>query len=308
MFTTRDLNAAGLSRQEIDELRRANVRIKRGHYGPAQEDPWDQYRDLCLATVADLKAGALLTGPSAAALLRLPLPGPPPEEVFVRGLTRGQYGPTVRVLNGPARPAEGFNEPLIAPRTAAADCARLLSRRDAMIVADGLTHAGFCSVQELEQEAEESLGTHRAERVRWMARNVDPNSESPGETWTRLLLHALGFRLLSQVEVSSGGRALRLDFVVEGTTLAIEFDGAVKYSATSRLRAEIVIRNERQRQAALEAAGYDFLRLIWEHLFDPDRLALRLRAKGVVPQERPWPISPDALLTVPNRVRRRPKR
>lgn len=295
MIRTKDLKAAGLRRRELEEIRKSNDRLTRGHYIPNGSKPWERYRQLCRAVVGALKTGALLTGPSAAALLEVPLYGPPPQQVFVRGVTRGKYAPVVRVLSGPAQPATDTTDPIVLPATVAADCARVLSRRDAVIVADGLTHAGLCSVDELIVAARAAHGTRSADRIRWMAQNVDPASESPGETWTRLVARSLGFRLVSQVQVG----ALRLDFVVEGTKLAIEFDGDMKYSGIQGRPAELVIVNEKQRQAYLETIGYDILRIIWEQLFDPERIAVRLHSKGIVPYDPPWPVPTGWLLEPP---------
>ena len=67
---------------------------------------------------------------------------------------------------------------------------------------------------------------------------LDGRSESPGESLTRLAVSDLGHCLTSQVDVVANGRHYRLDLVIEGTRVAIEFDGVGKYGTTADLRAE----------------------------------------------------------------------
>ena len=129
--------------------------------------------------------------------------------------------------------------------------------------------------------AKEFSGRRGAHRVRWIAEHVDPAAESPGETWTRIVLQMLGYSPRSQVVVGDGERTARLDFLLEDSRTAVEFDGLVKYAGVAD------VASEKDRQAWLESLGYVVVRILWKHLTDPDQIARRLRQLGVTPSGRP---------------------
>lgn len=160
-------------------------------------------------------------------------------------------------------------------------CARELSARQALMVADAALRRNLCTLEELEVLAPQLRGTHGIGRVRWVIDNADPAAESPGETWTRLVLRGLGYAPRSQVEIRSQDFLARVDFLL-GETLIVEFDGAVKYQGPEAM-------NEKRRQARLEALGYRVLRVVWDQLADPDTLDRRLQAVGAerVTQRKP---------------------
>ena len=274
--------AAGVPRREIERTRRENDRLRPGCYVPPGLEPWDRYRALCLAVLANLAPSAALTGPSAAALLEVPLPGGPPPWVTVRGVPRGRYGDYVRVLNGPAAATLVDGVRLVEPAVVVADCARLINARDALIVADALLHEGRCAPVELQRVGEQSRGTRGAARVRWIAQHADALAESPGETWTRLVLAGLGYAATSQVVVSDGDFRARVDFMLADGRTVLEFDGAVKYRGPEAAVVETVM-SEKERQAFLESLGHVVLRIIWRQLVDPAMIDRRLRFAGAVP-------------------------
>lgn len=99
---------------------------------------------------------------------------------------------------------------------------------------------------------------------------LDGRSESPGESLTRLAVSDLGHCLTSQVDVVANGRHYRLDLVIEGTRVAIEFDGVGKYGTTADLRAE------KAREEDLRVAGWIVVRFQWGDLFRPEELKRRI--------------------------------
>ena len=139
-------------------------------------------------------------------------------------------------------------------------------------------------------------------RLRWIIAHADPASESAGETWMRMVVTDLGYTVVSQFPVHADGRTHRLDLLIEGTQIGLEFDGLIKYGAdteaTTRTEPEKIaraVKEEKRRQARIEACGYRLLRIIWEQLSDPAMLDRRIRhALGestmirLVPATPPW--------------------
>ncbi len=281
VFRTSDLIASGASRAHIAQLCRESERLRPGVWVPKDMDPWAKYDTLSRVVLADLQSSAMLTGPTAACLLGMPLPNVPPAQVFVRGIPRGAYGGDVKVVGDevPAIVHQGLR--IAEPAVVVADCARWLSVRDCLSIADRATHQGLCRVEDLVRVAKEFSGRRGVHRVRWIAEHVDPAAESPGETWTRVVLQMLGYVPRSQVVVRDGPRTARLDFLLEDGRTVVEFDGLVKYSGV------VEVANEKERQAWLESLGYVVVRILWKHLLDPDQIARRLRQLGMAPSGRP---------------------
>ncbi|WP_088819174.1 DUF559 domain-containing protein [Kytococcus aerolatus] len=102
---------------------------------------------------------------------------------------------------------------------------------------------------------------------------MDPACESPGESLSRLLLGRLGFRVRSQVQLVDryGAFLARVDFLVEGSRVVVEFDGLGKYATPDDLR------REKLRQERLEREGYVVVRLVWGDLQHPAEVDARIR-------------------------------
>ncbi len=281
MFRTSDMALAGASRKEIDRRRRDGERLRRGVWVPKDMDPWGKHDTLAHAVLADLQPSAMLSGPTAAYLMGLPRPQTPPTQIFVRGVTRGSYGSDVKVLGAAVPVVLHDGVRMAEPAMVIADCARWLSARDCLAIADHATHNLLCTVDDLTQAADAFHGRRGAQRVRWVVEQVDPGAESPGETWTRVVLKMLGYVPSSQVVVRHSGRVARVDFLLEDGRTVVEFDGLVKYRSPDE------VASEKDRQAWLESLGYVVVRILWKHLFEPEQIAQRLRQMGAVPTGKP---------------------
>ncbi|MCB5280494.1 MULTISPECIES: type IV toxin-antitoxin system AbiEi family antitoxin domain-containing protein [Micrococcaceae] len=147
----------------------------------------------------------------------------------------------------------------------AADCAMLLSYRQALIVMDHALRLG--ADRSLLQEMADSLEGRRGIRTfRRVLDTADVRSESPGETLTRELFLRLGISMPEpQVEVTSRIGRHRLDFAWKKEKVAMEFDGKVKYFDFRPT--EEVLFEERRREKALTEEGWLFLRVEWKDLF-----------------------------------------
>lgn len=276
MISIRDMRRTGASPSEIKRRRQELTKVRHGEYTEGNPDSWALYRLKCAAVLRALKQGAALAGPSAACVQDLHLVGDPPGLVYVRGVMPGRYGKDVRVITGGT--AETVRVEGLLVTTAAwtvADCARLFSRRDALIVADSALHLGKCSVTELTAAVSALAGMRGVAKARWVLANADAASESAGETWLRMVLTDWGYQTRSQVVF--GDANARVDLLIEGTRVILEFDGLIKYDKSDPEAVKAAIVAERMRQGRLEAQGYTVIRFIWEQLFDLRTTRLRIR-------------------------------
>jgi hypothetical protein len=269
----------------VARVRATATKVRHGVYTDGDVDAWGLY-DLRCAAVLESLNGAVLAGPSAARYLGLPFVGNPPTHVYVRGVRRGTYGTDVKVVSGGRPDVAG---PVVTAPWAVADCARILPRRDALIIADAAAHLGMCAPAELEAVTR-SLGRSKGVgRARWISRHVDGRSESPGETWLRMIVRDLGYDVECQVTVVDGRRRPRIDLVIADAPVGLEFDGLLKYGEKiDEEEAARRILEEKRRQGRLELLGYHILRFIWEQLFDPVTVGRRIQfaLRGQVPVRR----------------------
>lgn len=128
-----------------------------------------------------------------------------------------------------------------------------------------------------------SRGRARLERALAFA---DGRSESPGESWARVLMHELGFEMpeLQHEYRLPDGRVFRTDFRWPSIGLAGEFDGLAKYRS-AELRAgrsaEQIVVEEKEREDGVRSTGDGMLRLVWGDVRDRRRFAHRLEGAGV---------------------------
>jgi hypothetical protein len=101
---------------------------------------------------------------------------------------------------------------------------------------------------------------------------ADGLSESPGESWARVLFVSLGLpkpELQAEIRDAGGRLVGRVDFLFHRQRLIVEFDGKVKYEGVDGRDALI---REKRREDALRSLGYQVVRLTWRDLYDPPRL------------------------------------
>ena len=135
--------------------------------------------------------------------------------------------------------------------------------RTALVAGDAAVRRGLVTPSQLEVAAAMlPLGTPNAAAVRRALADVDGRHESPGESLTAQVMRDLGFDLIPQVWIGP----FRVDFLIAGTRVVVEFDGAVKYDDRSALVAE------KRREDELRRRGYVVVRLMWADLHDPSRV------------------------------------
>lgn len=207
---------------------------------------------------------------SAAALLDLPLRQSVPERVmWVRpgpGQFRRQASYTVHRGYPGQAPSQVNGLRVVGAGHALLGVAAHQDFESLIMAADAALHRSMVTPDELHQIAKDCAGWPGVTALRRAIPMLDALCESPGESLTRIVLRLLGFEARSQVSIRVGERIYRVDFLIEGTRVVVEFDGAVKYDGAA---GKAALTAEKQREDAIRAQGYEFVRLTWAILDRP---------------------------------------
>lgn len=189
-------------------------------------------------------------------------------------------------------PQLGLSLPVEPLDVALTDTLHRLPFLDSVILADGIL-AGRCGGPSVQRSREALVGltvglASAAARRRMIAvvDFADPRSESVGESYSRALMHELGFEVPElQVWLHRDGRRIaRVDFYWRRLRLVGEFDGLMKYTRAREFgdkdATEVVVA-EKRREDAIRAAGERVVRWGWDDLVQPARFAAILHRAGV---------------------------
>jgi hypothetical protein len=295
----------GLTPEDIRQLVRTGVwvRIRRGAY--ARRSSWGslspERRHLVTAraVLRSLDEPCILGHVSAAVALGLPTWGADLRTVHVirpsaRHGSRLEAGVAHHSATLPEEHITEVDGMLVttAARTVL-DHARSSSFEAGVVTADAALHRGLTSPRELLELLlwqQEWPGSRIASRVVAFA---DRDAESPGESRGRVRISQARLpRPQLQVEIwdPSGILLGRADFLFDGHHTIGEFDGRIKYGiAGSGPQAAEVLWQEKLREDALRALGYEVVRFTWDDLerspawLRSKFLAAFARAKGRVP-------------------------
>lgn len=126
---------------------------------------------------------------------------------------------------------------------------------------------------QLDAAAASLRGQVGADAARLMVRLADGRRESPAESELAYVCHCLGYQLEPQVQLrGASGAGYRVDNVIVGSAVILEYDGRGKYTDQS------AILQEKAREDDLRAAGWDFVRAGAQCLRHPSRLDSLIRA------------------------------
>ena len=161
------------------------------------------------------------------------------------------------------------------------DLGRTLPFADAVAAADAALRTGL-DREELEQVLALAAGRPGISAARRVVAFADPRSESPGESHSRVVLHAIGLppsSLQHEVLDEQGRVIARCDFGWEEHRTVGEFDGLVKYGRLLRpgQTAADVVLGEKHREDAVRDQGYAMVRWGSPDLQRERVLAERLR-------------------------------
>lgn len=180
-----------------------------------------------------------------------------------RGRDHAVWGHAVDLTTVTSPPFVDVPVPCAPLATAIAHAGVVGTPRTTLAAGDAAVRRGLVTTRELEVAgADLPLGTPDAAALRRALAAVDGRHESPGESLTAQVLRDLGFEILPQVWVGP----YRVDFVIAGTRVIVEFDGAIKYEDRSTLVAE------KRREDELRRRGHVVVRLMWADLHDPERV------------------------------------
>ncbi len=136
----------------------------------------------------------------------------------------------------------------------------------ALVAADHAVRHGLCTHVQIEQDLSSMRGFKGVARARDALAHIDPRHESPGETLTADVLRRRPWDFDPQVNVVARGRRYRLDFALREHRVAIEFDGAIKYTDPG------VMEEQLAREADLRAEGWVVVRITWGDLTDEAKI------------------------------------
>ncbi|NUO34778.1 MAG: DUF559 domain-containing protein [Dermatophilaceae bacterium] len=270
--------AVGIDAGALRRLVRSGrcARLRPGWYALRSPiDAHDRWRLLVAAAEQEYAGRAVLSHDAALVRLGLPTFGENRRRTDLMWLDPEEpshVGPWVRLHAVPTGLDTGLAPQRCVHPALAIVQAGLRSRRALLVAGDAALHAGITSREEI-GAATDALAGHRGiVAARAVVGLLEPLHESPGETLTAWLLHQLGHRLVPQFEVpgteehSLHGRPYRVDFLVEGTRVVVEFDGRVKYADRE------VVFAEKKREDRIRTLGYEVVRLTWDDLRDPERV------------------------------------
>jgi hypothetical protein len=280
---TRTLRNQGFDDRELRRMRRDGtlVPVRRGAYvrdRPAERSRDEEHRELILATVLQLHDAAVISHGSAAVLHGLPTWPKAIDRVHVtrnrnsggnrRGVVQVHATPLTK---GDITTIDGV--PVTSLARTVLDLCRTLPIEQAVAAGDRALTFGL---------VREVLEDHLAQMGRWpgirQARRtvalLDPQSESAGESVSRVRLHQDGLptpELQQDVYDDEGHFVARVDFYWKEQRTIGEFDGKIKYGRLLKpgQAIEDVLFEEKRREDALRDLGWQIVRWLWRDLYRP---------------------------------------
>lgn len=273
---TGDLVRIGVGPQAVRWLvsNRVLIRVARGAFVDAvRHQAADENGRHVLRATAIARTwppGVVVSHTSAALMLGLPLTVTP-DRVHGSRRASGQHrktsAHTIHTGYSDAASTTINGVEVIEPRFVVMGAAELHGRDQAVVVGDAALHRDLVTIEELERTAAARKHHPAHATLERAVQLMEPRTESPGESLTRLVLVSLGYRPLPQVVIQDAqGFIGRVDFLIEGTRIIVEFDGLAKYQDPDDLA------REKRRDLRLRRAGYTVVRLVWADLHNPQRI------------------------------------
>jgi very-short-patch-repair endonuclease len=291
-FTAHDAYDCGYQRQSLSQLVRRgralrvapSAYVDRARYEPATAER--RHEMATRAVVRTFEGRVYASHYSALTLMSLPVFRVPLGQIHVARAkdtqTRRRPGLSIHTAYGLNAGRLIGRTPSVTPALAILGAAMTCGIETGVVAADAALAAGKTTLEDL-QTWLDRLSRHReVTHARQVLRLADGRSESVGESRARLLLNAIGFRPLPQVEIRDRqGRLVgRVDFLLEREGIIVEFDGLMKYADANGREA---LAAEKAREDRMRALGYEFVRLTWGDLSRPvtvDRLMGQAMARA----------------------------
>ncbi|GEN79320.1 type IV toxin-antitoxin system AbiEi family antitoxin domain-containing protein [Actinotalea fermentans] len=283
----RDLDACGLSPRQVRTLVETGVleRLHRDAYRLPGPDgrPSERYA-AAVRAVTWSDPSRVLTGPAALSLLGIPILGQP--RAIHGGLdARGGSSARSIVSTVAVPPADQRCERrgtiVASPMRAALDTARLHSLVAGVAAADHVLRTRMATAEDLAIVLSTMNRLRGVSRARVCASLATGESESPGESWSAVVMHEGGIPRPERqhVFVDEEGFIGRTDFWWPCSRVVGEFDGRVKYGRAnpSGRPPEEVLWGEKLREDRLRATGVRVVRWTTADLRRPTAWLQRLR-------------------------------
>ncbi|MGO0575057.1 DUF559 domain-containing protein [Ornithinimicrobium panacihumi] len=229
------------------------------------------------ATAGDASPSAALSHHSALALMGLSLHGVDDlVHLVVPGSaeSRRRGGLVQHACVGRDRIVDSFGLPTVTPAVACVQVAADFGVEAGLVAADSALRLGLCTRVDLEELGGWSWLRHRRPAAETVIARADGRHESAGESRSAWVMHLLGYRVRPQVKMvdADGTFIARVDFLLEGEGVIVEFDGMLKYASQADLAAE------KLREDRLRAMGYEVVRLTWADLDRPEAVRGKIEA------------------------------
>ena len=145
-----------------------------------------------------------------------------------------------------------------------------------VVSADAALREGIVTLERLTAQLSAVATWPHSSRAASMLRLVDGRRESVGESRCGVMLAMAGIAATPQVTITDarGSFVARVDFLVDGSMVVVEFDGKVKYAAGD----PEVLWHEKRREDRLRALGYVVVRVTWAQLERPGAVAAAVRS------------------------------
>ena len=186
----------------------------------------------------------------------------------------GVRGVRVRPMRGES--VESAWGPAAAPADALVQLAMDHGVEQGVVSADSALRGGKVTLDEVGAAVALVANWPDAHKARSMAALACGLRESAGESRGGIALELAGIPVTPQVEIrdSFGNFVARVDFLVEGAKVVVEFDGKVKFQAGD----PEVLWAEKKREDRLRRLGYTVVRIIWADLETPGAVAAKVSA------------------------------
>jgi hypothetical protein len=276
---TRDLSDCGYGRHGVTALVRAGhlVRVRAGAFveGLRRRDSDTVTRHLLesRAVARSLGQSYAVSHLSALATLGLPVVTSDIGRVHVSHVGQGKSRRDRRLRVHPPVSAADVTVHggvlVVRPALAVVQTASCDGLRAGLIAADAALARSLVTAGDLADALASSGLAGEAARAVEMA---DGRSESPGESWARMVFAGLALpapELQAEIRDAGGRLVGRVDFLFRERRLIVEFDGKVKYEGADGGTA---LFREKRREDMLRSLGYQVVRLTWRDLHDPARV------------------------------------
>lgn len=154
-----------------------------------------------------------------------------------------------------------------------------------LVITNHMLHEHVVTMEELQNRYAGTISQWpRSLTTELVLRLADPRIESPGESRTDYCLFRQGLpRPVPQMEIFDEHGVLvgRLDFAWPEQRVWLEFDGKLEYQKMLRegeSPTDVVIREKKRQELIEQITGWRCIRITWDDLRHPERLAAKIRA------------------------------